>query len=133
VKFRPEQNRFVPLPVDLGPASDRIVLVLYGTGIRFHNSLSAAIVTIGGAYAEVLFAEAEPDSVGLDRVEVCRAAKSGRPRGSKRFVDRGRADLKSSADQRTVIRCNAHPATIYRVAAAYPGARSKCTNRLIQN
>jgi uncharacterized protein (TIGR03437 family) len=68
--FDAEQNKFVPRPIDLGPATDRIHLILSGTGIRFRSSLSAVIATIGGAYAEVISTEAQPDSLGIDQVEL---------------------------------------------------------------
>jgi len=68
--FVAEQNRFMTLPIDLGPATDRILLILFGTGIRFRSSLSAVIATIGGTYAEVISAEAQPDFAGVDQVEV---------------------------------------------------------------
>jgi uncharacterized protein (TIGR03437 family) len=45
-------------------------LILSGCGIRFHSSLSTLIATIGGTYAQVISAEAHPDSVGIDRVEL---------------------------------------------------------------
>jgi len=69
-KFDPAQNKFVPLPLDLGSEGDRVFLILYGTGIRFRSSLSSVIATIGGAYAEVSFAGAQPDFVGIDQVNV---------------------------------------------------------------
>src|SRR5262249_48475009 len=59
-KFDPAQNTFDPLPLDLGSEGDRVFLILYGTGIRFRSSLSSVIATIGGAYAEVSFAGAQP-------------------------------------------------------------------------
>jgi len=69
-KFDPAQNKFVPLPLDLGPEGDRVFLIMYGTGIRFRSSLASVIATIGGVYAEVSFAGAQPDFVGVDQVNV---------------------------------------------------------------
>src|SRR5512144_1239719 len=51
-------------------ASDRVRLILSGTGFRFRTSLSNVIVTIGGAYAEVVSAGAQSSSAGVDQVEV---------------------------------------------------------------
>jgi uncharacterized protein (TIGR03437 family) len=68
--FSAEQNRFVPLPIDLGTPFDRVTLVLSGTGIQFRSSLSAVTATIGGIYAEVISAEAQADSTGIDQVEL---------------------------------------------------------------
>jgi uncharacterized protein (TIGR03437 family) len=69
-QFDPAQNKFVPLPLDLGPEGDRVFLIMYGTGIRHRSSLSSVIATIGGAYAEVSFAGAQPEFVGADQVNV---------------------------------------------------------------
>ena len=69
-QFDAAQNKFIARPLDLGPATDQVYLILFGTGIRHRNSLSAVIATIGGAYAEVSFAGASPDFVGLDQVNV---------------------------------------------------------------
>ncbi|MGH9842158.1 MAG: hypothetical protein ACREEM_25685 [Blastocatellia bacterium] len=69
-RFDAAQNRYVPLPIDLGPESDGVFLILYGTGIRFRGALSAVTVTIGGIGSQVLFAGMAPDFVGLDQVNV---------------------------------------------------------------
>ncbi len=69
-QFDAAQNRFVARPLDLGPETDQVFLILFGTGIRHRSSLSTAIATIGGAYAEVSFAGAQGDFVGLDQVNV---------------------------------------------------------------
>ncbi len=69
-QFDAAQNKVVPLPLDLGPESDRVFLILFGSGIRFRGSLSAVIATIGGAYAQVSFAETQPSLVGVDQVNV---------------------------------------------------------------
>jgi uncharacterized protein (TIGR03437 family) len=69
-QFDATQNKFVTRPLDLGPETDQVYLILFGTGIRHRSSLSAVIATIGGAYAEVSFAAASPEFVGLDQVNV---------------------------------------------------------------
>lgn len=98
-QFDPEQIKFVPRPIDLGPATDRVFLILFGTGIRFRSSLSAVIATVGGMYAEVSFAEAYPDIVGVDQVNVAPAAGSGRAARSRRATDRGRPDGEPGKNQ----------------------------------
>jgi uncharacterized protein (TIGR03437 family) len=62
------QNRLVPVPLDLGPETDQVFLILFGTGIRNHSS--PASVSIGGVSARVDFAGAAPGYVGLDQVNV---------------------------------------------------------------
>ena len=69
-KFDPEQNRFVPAPIELGPATDQVFLVFYGTGLRHRSSLSAVSCSIGGASSEAVFAGPAPGFAGLDQVNV---------------------------------------------------------------
>jgi uncharacterized protein (TIGR03437 family) len=69
-QFDAAQNKFLARPLDLGPEGDQVFLLLFGTGFRFHSSLSTVIATIGGAYAEVSFAGEQPDYVGLDQVNM---------------------------------------------------------------
>jgi uncharacterized protein (TIGR03437 family) len=69
-QFDAAQNRFVPAPIDLGPDTDQVFLVLFGTGLRFRSSLTAVSCTIGGTGSELLFAGAVPEFVGLDQVNV---------------------------------------------------------------
>lgn len=69
-QFDPVQNRIVPIPIDLGPATDQLFLILYGTGIRFRSSLSATSATIGGAAAEVSYAGIVDGYAGLDQVNL---------------------------------------------------------------
>ncbi|MBI1760530.1 MAG: hypothetical protein HYR56_03750 [Acidobacteria bacterium] len=83
-RFDAAQNRFVAVPIDLGPdlgtASDQVFLVLFGTGIRGRSSLTAVTATLGGANAEVLFADQVAGLVGLDQVNL-RVPRSLRGRG----------------------------------------------------
>ncbi len=60
----------VAVPIDLGPESDQLFLVLYGTGFRGRSSMSAAGATIGGVSAEVLFAGAQGSLAGLDQANI---------------------------------------------------------------
>jgi uncharacterized protein (TIGR03437 family) len=69
-RFDPAQNRFVPTPIDLGPASDQVFLILFGTGTRFRSSLSTVSTRIGGVDAPVLFVGAQGDFVGLDQINL---------------------------------------------------------------
>jgi uncharacterized protein (TIGR03437 family) len=69
-RFDPAQGIFVAVPLDLGPESESVVLVLYGTGLRHRSSITAVSVKIGGVESPVGFADAAPDFVGLDQVNV---------------------------------------------------------------
>jgi uncharacterized protein (TIGR03437 family) len=56
------------LPIDLGAATDRESLELFGTGIRGHSTPLTA--SIGGANAPVTFAGPQGSYSGLDQVNV---------------------------------------------------------------
>ncbi|MGH9831653.1 MAG: putative Ig domain-containing protein [Blastocatellia bacterium] len=64
---RLEGDRFVPAPIDLGSAGERVFLVLFGTGIRFLQNVTASV---GGAQAGVLFAGAAESFAGLDQINL---------------------------------------------------------------
>ena len=57
-----------PAPIDLGAATDVVVITLYGSGIR--NQTAGVEVSIGGGDVPVLFAGAHPTFQGLDQVNV---------------------------------------------------------------
>jgi uncharacterized protein (TIGR03437 family) len=61
--------------IDLGPETDQLFLVLFGTGLRGRSGLSAVTARIGGRSAEVIFAGAQGAFDGLDQVNV-RLARS---------------------------------------------------------
>ncbi|HKQ76552.1 MAG TPA: IPT/TIG domain-containing protein [Blastocatellia bacterium] len=70
VEFNTAQNRFVTVPVDLGPATDNVFVVLFGTGFRFIPGLSSVSVTIGGMPAQVSFTGPQGALLGLDQCNV---------------------------------------------------------------
>jgi uncharacterized protein (TIGR03437 family) len=65
-------NRYVAIPIDLGPTTDIVVVVLFGTGWRRRSSLDEVEVRIGNDVslvdAPVAFAGAAPNFVGLDQM-----------------------------------------------------------------
>ncbi|MDX2034245.1 MAG: hypothetical protein SF339_26455 [Blastocatellia bacterium] len=69
-RLDPASNRFVAAPIDLGPATDQVFLVLYGTGLRYRSSLSAIRCTIGGAGSDPLFAGPVPGFPGFDQINL---------------------------------------------------------------
>jgi uncharacterized protein (TIGR03437 family) len=91
-QFDQAQNRFVSLPIDLGPETDQVFLILYGVGFRFRSSLAATAVTLGGVNSEVLFAGATPGFVGLDQCNV---------RLPRSLVGRGEVDVVLTVDGKT--------------------------------
>jgi uncharacterized protein (TIGR03437 family) len=88
-RFDAAQQRFVAIPIDLGPATDAVYLILYGTGLRFRSALTAVTASIGGTNAGVLYAGGETGFVGLDQVNVLL------PRS---LIGRGEVDVVVTAD-----------------------------------
>jgi uncharacterized protein (TIGR03437 family) len=78
-EFDPNLGRSVPIEIDFGPENHQLILLLFGTGIRFGN-LAQVSATIGGEPAEVLSVGPQPEFVGLDQVNV-RLARELRGRG----------------------------------------------------
>lgn len=61
-------GNIVPVPIDFGAATDRLFLLLYGTGIGGRSSLSAVAVQVGGENAPVSYAGPQGDFAGLDQI-----------------------------------------------------------------
>jgi len=61
------QGKFVPLPIDFGDASDRLFLLLYGTGFRDLSGLDAASLQIGALTVPLSYAGKQPEFPGLDQ------------------------------------------------------------------
>jgi uncharacterized protein (TIGR03437 family) len=59
----------VAVPIDLGPPTDQVFLILYGTGFRAAGTANTS-VTIGGQEAQVSFAGDQGSFAGLDQVNV---------------------------------------------------------------
>ncbi|MBI1760723.1 MAG: hypothetical protein HYR56_04730, partial [Acidobacteria bacterium] len=64
------QQRFVPLPLSLGPEGEALYLVLFGTGVRNVSGLSAVSAKVGGTEAPVVFVGPVEGLVGLDQLNV---------------------------------------------------------------
>ncbi|MBP6823232.1 MAG: hypothetical protein KA368_16905, partial [Acidobacteria bacterium] len=69
-RFDSAQNAFVPVPIDFGEETDKLFLLLYGTGIQGRSALSAVTVLVGGETATVSYAGPQGDFVGLDQINV---------------------------------------------------------------
>jgi len=68
--FDMAQARFVATPIALGPDTDQLFLIFFGSGIKGNTMLSAVTCMIGGTASEVLYAGAATGFVGLDQVNV---------------------------------------------------------------
>ncbi|MFN0109511.1 MAG: NF038122 family metalloprotease [Blastocatellia bacterium] len=69
-RFDSVQNAFVPAPIDFGDETDKLFLLIYGSGIRGRSSLAGVTLLIGGDMAPVSYAGPQGDFVGLDQVNV---------------------------------------------------------------
>jgi uncharacterized protein (TIGR03437 family) len=85
VQFDQTQNRFVPLAIDLGPASEQVFLILFGTGWRLRSALETVTCNIGEVSAQVFYAGTQGGLAGLDQANVAL------PRS---LTGRGEVDLK---------------------------------------
>ena len=90
-RFDPALDRFVSAPIDLGPPSDQVFLILFGTGIRFRGP-RAVTATVGGEPAEVLFAGAQLEFVGVDQINL---------RLPRSLAGRGEVDIIITVDGQT--------------------------------
>ena len=70
VEYSASLTRFLTRPLDLGPAGERLILVLYLTGIRGAGPSNPLRVLIGGTEVVPLFAGPQPEFVGLDQINV---------------------------------------------------------------
>jgi trimeric autotransporter adhesin len=66
-RFDQASNSLVPAPIDLGPATDTVVLVLFGTGARARSALERVQANFGKLNVAVSYAGAQGDLVGLDQ------------------------------------------------------------------
>lgn len=91
-RFDAAQSKFVTIPIDLGPTTDQVFLVLFGTGLRYRSALSAVSANIGGTDTTVTFAGAQGFFVGLDQVNI---------RLPRTLLGRGEIDLFLKVDNKT--------------------------------
>jgi len=90
-----QTSRFVTTPIDLGPDTDKVFLILYGSGIRNAadpngdmNSNESVQAVIGGDLYPTLFAGAAPGFVGLDQVNLLL---------SRSLIGRGKVNVSMTA------------------------------------
>lgn len=70
VTVDPTTQKLVTAPIDLGPATDVVYLVMFGTGLRFRSSLQAVSAQIGGAPSTVTYAGGQTALAGLDQMNL---------------------------------------------------------------
>jgi uncharacterized protein (TIGR03437 family) len=90
-RFDSATSRFVSVPIDLGPSSDQVFAVLFGTGIRHRSSLAAVTAQIGGVAAQVQSAGAQ-GGAGVDQINVLLP---------RTLIGRGEVDIVLTVDGKT--------------------------------
>ena len=65
-----ERRAFVASPLDLGGPNDQVILLLFGTGVRYCQSLSDVSVYIGGVPALPMALAAQGQYEGLDQINI---------------------------------------------------------------
>ncbi|MFN0107417.1 MAG: CotH kinase family protein [Blastocatellia bacterium] len=69
-RYDAAQQRNVAVPLNLGPETDKVYLLLNGSGIRGVEQLSDVTVEVANQLVPVLYAGQQGDFVGLDQVNV---------------------------------------------------------------
>jgi uncharacterized protein (TIGR03437 family) len=66
--FDAATQRFVSTPIDMGPETDTIYLVLYCTGLRFRSGLQGVALKLADVNATVAYAGGQSGFIGVDQV-----------------------------------------------------------------
>ena len=85
-------SQFVARPLELGPESDQVFLVLFGTGLRARSNQTAVTALIGGTDAPVLYAGAQGALIGTDQINV---------RLPRSLIGRGEVEIVLTVDGKT--------------------------------
>jgi uncharacterized protein (TIGR03437 family) len=64
------QGRLIAAPIDLGPETDQVFLILFGTGLRHRTALDNVAVRIGGIEVTPLYVGAQGSFVGQDQINL---------------------------------------------------------------
>ena len=68
--YNQAQSRFVDKPIDFGPETDNIVLVIFATGVRGRTSVNNVKALLSGQELPVDFAGPQGSFVGLDQINI---------------------------------------------------------------
>lgn len=69
-RFDNTQSKFIPVPINLGPETEQVYLVLYGTGARFHSGMAQITAKLGETPVEVMSAGAQGTLIGMDQINL---------------------------------------------------------------
>ena len=92
VRFDSATGAFVPVPIDFGAQTDRLFLLLYGSGIRGRSALGAVSVSVGGTDTAVSYAGPQNEFAGLDQINA---------ELSRSLIGRGEVTINCTVDSRT--------------------------------
>lgn len=79
-------QRFVATPISLGDETDKVYLILFGTGFRSASNLANVVLEVGGTTVPVEFAGAVSGLVGLDQLNSGPLPRTLAGRGSVNVV-----------------------------------------------
>jgi len=68
VAYDDAQQKFVARPIEFGGPSDKLFLILYGTGFRNAAAPSRAVLRVGSTTLTPAYVGAQPDTPGLDQI-----------------------------------------------------------------
>ena len=91
-RFDSALNRFVATPIEVGNPAEQVYLLAFGTGFRHRSDLANVSAKIGDTSADVLFAGAQGDFVGLDQCNI---------RLSPNLAGRGEVNVVLAVDGKT--------------------------------
>lgn len=80
-ELNPNTNRFVPVPIDLGPEGDQVFLVTFATGVRGRSAPNTVTANLGGVNLPVFSAGPQGDLAGLDQLNLGPVPRSLAGRG----------------------------------------------------
>jgi uncharacterized protein (TIGR03437 family) len=80
-ELNPNTNRFVPVPIDLGPEGDQVFLVTFATGVRGRSAPNTVTANLGGINLPVFSAGPQGDLAGLDQLNLGPVPRSLAGRG----------------------------------------------------
>lgn len=69
-RYDSAQRRFVFAPIDPGPVTDQLFLILFATGFRNRSALENVTAQIGGLGVQTLYAGEQGGFVGLDQINL---------------------------------------------------------------
>jgi uncharacterized protein (TIGR03437 family) len=69
-RFEAGEKAFVAEPIKVGPESDQLFLILFGTGFRYGSGLDGITASVGGLNTAVLFAGPHSVFAGVDQINL---------------------------------------------------------------